>query len=76
MSLTGVVNFEGCFSSVERIFLDVSPMMKDRLRPGLVETVMNSAGRDTLLFSSRSSFKIIHLILSLYVEKNKFSQPI
>lgn len=43
-----LVDSEGCFSSADRTALDVSPpVMRDRLRPGLGEEAMNSAGPDT-----------------------------
>jgi len=47
-----VVDSEGCSPSADRISLDVSPVMTGRLRPGLDEATMNSAGRDALLFLS------------------------
>lgn len=56
-----LVNSEDCFSSADRVSLDVSPAMRDRPRPGLGETAMNSAEPDTLFFFGRQElqFKLI-----------------
>lgn len=45
-----VVSSEGCFSSAERVSLDVSPVMSDRLQPVLGEAATNSAGPDSFFF--------------------------
>lgn len=52
------VNSESYFSSADRTALVVSPVMRDRLRPGLGEATMNSAGPDTLFFFDRQSFQL------------------
>jgi len=59
-----VVDSEGCSPSADRISLDVSPVMTGRLRPGLDEATMNSAG-----------FKLIHSNKLWYeYGRNKFTK--